>query len=174
MLRLIQLKFDLILLFLLFGISVHCYSYNILSTLTSEDYIDVKTFGATGIGIENDDIFIQDAINEASNSQIKTVFFPKGLYKLNNSLLISSDGITFLFEEGAELFVSDFMDKPAIIIRGSIDGATKVKNISILGPGIINGNSSNQSNYKRGKNMPFGIIATNVSNLLVSGIELMI
>lgn len=59
------------------------------------DIINVKDFGAKGDGIENDTIPVQKAIDTG-----KAVFFPQGVYKITDELLIKTAG-QYLFGVGS-------------------------------------------------------------------------
>ena len=52
-----------------------------------EIYLNVKDFGAKGDGVNDDAIAIQSALNYATNN-LKTVYIPRGNYKIGNTLLI--------------------------------------------------------------------------------------
>tara|TARA_R110001599_G_scaffold79217_1_gene214696 strand:- start:858 stop:2765 length:1908 start_codon:yes stop_codon:yes gene_type:complete len=137
------------------------------------DVINVKNFGTTGNGSTRDDDHIQAAIDQVETTG-GTVYVPPGTYNLQNSLIINSNDVTLFLDKNAELFVNNSMDKPAIIIKGADSGSppTNVNRITITGGGVINCNSANQSAYSAGSNMPFGIVATNVIDLTIDGIEL--
>ena len=63
---------------------------NLIAELISNDFINVKQYGAKGDGISDDINFIQTCLN---NNTDKTVFFPAGKY------LISSPINTIMYQE---------------------------------------------------------------------------
>jgi hypothetical protein len=150
-----------------------------IRTISGNDFItmldwdgNVQDFGTTGNGITRDDDHIQAAIDAVKTASGGTVYFPQGTYNLQNSLVVNGDDITLEFATDSKLFANAALNKPLIIIKGSDDAATNVNRVVIKGYGILDGNRLNQSEYIKGTNMPFGIIATNVVDLTIQDIEL--
>jgi hypothetical protein len=66
-----------------------------------DDFISVKDFGALGNGVANDTAAIQAALAAVAGGG--TVFFPRGTYLINATLLYPSDGVTIRGEGGASV-----------------------------------------------------------------------
>jgi hypothetical protein len=93
--------------------------------------IDVKFFGAKGDGNTNDKNAIQAAIDYAQSnvSNGGSVYFPRGIYQINSTLLITSNYIS-LFGEGLSSVIKTNFTGNIVSIHGTI-GGTKVSNISV-------------------------------------------
>ena len=74
--------------------------------MPSSTYLDVKDFGATGNGVDDDTTAIQNAINHASTRGIQTIFFPEGHYKYT-TLRFYHDQTDNTAFQGTNLFVGD-------------------------------------------------------------------
>jgi hypothetical protein len=60
--------------------------------------VSVKDFGAVGNGIANDTTAIQNALN--TNSGNVSVYFPKGVYLINSTILIPQNHATKMYGDG--------------------------------------------------------------------------
>ena len=77
--------------------------------MPSSTYLDVKDFGATGNGVDDDTTAIQNAINHASTRGIQTIFFPKGHYKYT-TLRFYHDQTDNTAFQGTNLYIGDGAD----------------------------------------------------------------
>ena len=93
---------------------------------------DVRAFGATGGGIVDDTLHIQAAQSAAGPG---CVYFPPGTYKVSGPT-ISTPGQAFKLESGATIILASVLSTPTPVI--SVTAA----DVSIVGPGIVDGNSS--------------------------------
>jgi hypothetical protein len=83
---------------------------DLLNTKIQNLIINVKDFGAKGDGITDDKPFIQNAINSIAVTG-GTLYFPKGNYKINSSIIIPSKStkpLTFIGEGRATMLVCNF------------------------------------------------------------------
>lgn len=132
--------------------------------------INVKEFGAVGNGISDDTAAINNAIETAKSSLIKTVYFPAGEYKVSstlfyyNKLTFVGDGVESTTIKADKNFYSDLFY--IRLYYGIIAPKEKYQNNFTIKDLTINGNRDNQ-------NIPvFGIFGywsdrTTVSNVNV-------
>ncbi len=117
-------------------------------------FYDIKTFGAKGDGISLDTKAINDAIDAAANAGGGTVYFPAGTY-LSYSIHLKSH-ISLFLDAGSVLLAADsasggkydeaepnafdqFQDYGHSHWHNSLIWGEDLEDISILGPGVING-----------------------------------
>jgi hypothetical protein len=111
---------------------------------------NVKDLGATGDGITLDTAAINHAIESCAEAGGGTVQFPAGVY-LSGTIHLKSH-VTLLFEAGAELLGSSVLDHyVSQQAGGGVEGGARwhrglllgedVEDITLLGPGSINGNN---------------------------------
>ena len=93
---------------------------------------DVRAFGATGGGVVDDTVHIEAAQSAAGPG---CVYFPPGTYKVSG-LTISTPGQTFRLESGATIILASGLTTPTPVIT------VTAADVSIAGPGVIDGNSS--------------------------------
>ena len=155
-----------------------------LSAQTSHE-ISVKDFGAKGDGISVDTKEIQKAIDKCSEKG-GTVFFPPGKY-LTGSLNLK-DNIDIYISSGAIILgstnLNDYTEhQPELksyndaFLRFSLFYAEKVKNISIRGEGVIDGQGSSfkvttKAKPDRYKNRPFIIRFVECENIRIENLTL--
>lgn len=118
--------------------------------LSAAPQLDVKQFGAKGDGCTLETASIQRAIDKAFEAGGGVVSVPAGTYKVGT--LILKDNIDLHLDPGSEIIGSpDIADYKEIIhkyesrtnglyAKHFVVFAEGAKNISITGPGIINGN----------------------------------
>jgi hypothetical protein len=99
----------------------------------------VKAEGAIGNGVTNDTAAIEAAMTTAGS--YGTVIFPKGTY-LVKELTISYEGQRWVLEQGAVLKLKNTSNSCTVKIGAA--------NVIIEGPGIIDGNVTNQSGSNGG------------------------
>jgi len=63
----------------------------------ADNAISVKTFGAKGDGVTDDTTSIQNAVNYAQLNK-KSIYFPSGIYDINNPITLSRDRISITGE----------------------------------------------------------------------------
>ena len=117
-------------------------------------FYDIKTFGAKGDGITLDTKAINDAIDAAARAGGGTVYFPAGTYlsfsiRLKNhisifldagSVLLAADSTANGKYDDAEPNVSDkYQDYGHSHWHNSLIWGESLEDISIMGPGVING-----------------------------------
>lgn len=110
---------------------------------------DVRSFGATGDGKQLDTLALQRAVDAVAAAGGGTLRFPAGTY-LSGTLFLKSN-VTFWLEAGAMLLGStDLKDYPprtpafrsytdVNYVEHSLLYGERVERISILGPGVIDG-----------------------------------
>ena len=146
---------------------------------------DVKDFGAKGDGVTSDGNAIQSAIDKCSVIG-GTVYFSPGKYL--SGTLILKDNVDIYLSKGAVLLGSTNLDdykecKPQMrsyndaFLRYSLLFAEKVKNISIRGEGIIDGQGSafkvtTKAKPNRYKNRPFIIRFVECENVKVENVTM--
>lgn len=157
--------------------------------------LNVKKFGAVGDGIHNDTNFIQACINACPKDG--RVFIPKGDYYtgplfLKNDITIELDenarlvgdtdrnnypilpGVTFLTDESDEYNLGTWEGNPLDCFASIITGIN-VKNVKIIGKGIIDGNAQNADwwvnpRIMRGAWRPRGVFLNNCENITFQGV----
>jgi polygalacturonase len=155
-----------------------------LSAQTAHE-IYVKDFGAKGDGISLDTKAIQSAINKCAEEG-GTVFFSPGKY-LTGSLELKSN-VDIYLTNGARILGStnlkDYVERQPELrsyndafLKYSLFYAEKVKNISIRGEGIIDGQGSSfkvttKVKPDRYKNRPFIIRFVECENINIENITL--
>jgi hypothetical protein len=78
--------------------------------------VSVKDFGATGDGVTDDTLAIQDAINYAQNNA-GIVFMPTGLYKITSSLSIDGSKPLTLYGAGRSTFNGSILLELGTVIK---------------------------------------------------------
>ncbi|HKJ30698.1 MAG TPA: glycoside hydrolase family 28 protein [Balneolales bacterium] len=124
---------------------------------------NVKNYGATGNGTTLDSPAINKAIDAAAKHGGGTVLFPSGTY-LSGSIRLKSN-ITLYLSHGAEILAtsnpsaydkaqpnkwSQYQDYGHSHWRNSLIWGINLKNISILGPGLIYGKGLTRIHNKKG------------------------
>jgi hypothetical protein len=94
---------------------------------------NVLAYGATGNGSTDDTAAIHAAQSAAGTG---CVFFPPGTY-LVSGLTIATSGQTFKLEAGATILAKGGIAGPVITVTAA--------DVSIFGPGVVDGNQSNQT-----------------------------
>jgi polygalacturonase len=117
-------------------------------------FYDVKTFGAKGDGITVDTKAINDAIDAAAKAGGGTVYFPAGTYlsfsiRLKNhisifldagSILLAADSAaTGKYDDGEPNAFDQYQDYGHSHWHNSLIWGENLEDISIMGPGVING-----------------------------------
>ena len=129
---------------------------------------DIRDFGAKGDGVTLDTKALQSAIDACNKDQGGTVLVPAGTFvigttelKSNVTLHIAAQGILLGSDHGKDYFPAD-----AIPLHGDStleDGntgllfAVNAENITVEGPGMIDGRGSQFHGPKRGDPSPAGI-----------------
>jgi hypothetical protein len=129
---------------------------------------DIRDFGAKGDGVTLDTKALQAAIDACSKDQGGTVLVPAGTFvigttelKSNVTLHIAAQGILLGSVHGPDYFAAD-----AIPLHGDStleDGntgllfAVNAENVTVEGPGMIDGRGSQFHGPKRGDPSPAGI-----------------
>lgn len=173
-------------------------------------FYDIKTFGAKGDGISLDTKAINDAIDAAANAGGGTVYFPAGAY-LSYSIHLKSHISIFLdarsvllaadssangkYDEAEPNSFDQYQDYGHSHWHNSLIYGENIEDISILGPGIINGKglSRNASAQRPWGNKAialklcrnvilrdftilygghFGILATGIDNFTVDNLKM--
>lgn len=177
------------------------------------NYINIKDYGATGNGKTLDTKSINDAIDAAAKKGGGTVYFPAGTY-LSFSIHLQSN-IALYLEQGCVLLAADstasgkyddaepnewgdkfqYQDYGHSHWHNSLIWGENLENISILGPGIINGaglrrnasprrpwgNKAIALKLCRNVNLKdftilngghFGILATGVDNMTIDNLRM--
>ena len=131
--------------------------------------ISVRDFGAKGDSVTLDTKAIQAAIDHTSSLK-GTVYIPAGTYRTGTLFL--KDNVSILFETGAMLVGSTSLDdyqterKPLII-------GERLKNISISGKGVIDGNGRVfwDENFKALDRPEPWILLSNCTNLTIEQVK---
>jgi polygalacturonase len=159
------MKYILVITFLLLSLSI-----------SANQQLNVRDFGAVGDGKSNDTFAIQKAIDSGSESK-KIVFFPEGEFKIgpvflhSNSVLELSD---FAVLKGS----TDTIDYKSVKtgLKLALINAGNEANIRIYGHGKIDGNGGavqfKTFNGDRRNHRPNLISFSNCTNVTVSGITL--
>ena len=140
----------------------------ILSGSPGARIYDIRDFGAKGDGVTLDTKALQSAIDACSKDQGGTVLVPAGTFvigttelKSNVTLHIAAQGILLGSVHGPDYFAAD-----AIPLHGDStleDGntgllfAVNAENVTVEGPGMIDGRGSQFHGPKRGDPSPAGI-----------------
>ena len=144
----------LVIIAILFSSSAFC---------NSSTWINIKTYGAKGDGISVDTKAINDAIDAAVKQGGGTVFFPAGNF-LSYSIHLKSN-ISLYLDQGCVLTAAGaldggkydepepgagnkFQDYGHSHWHNSLIWGENLENVSILGPGIINGKGLSRGFYK--------------------------
>ncbi len=121
---------------------------------TTMPFFNIRMYGATGNGKAVDTKAINDAIDAAAKAGGGTVFFPAGTY-LSYSIHLKSN-ISLYLDQGCELLAADssaggryddpepgagnaFQDFGHSHWHNSLIWGENLENVSILGPGTIDG-----------------------------------
>lgn len=169
----------------------------ILKTLMESITINVKDFGATGDGINDDTNAIQAAI--LSCKEAGRVFLPLGTYYVKPIFLKSN--ITIEFEKGAvllgnidrknypilpskvsndhlkeEFYLSTWEGEPDSCYASLITGI-QVENVTILGLGFLDGNADNSDwwidpKIKKGAWRPRTVFLNQCKNVIIQGMTI--
>lgn len=129
---------------------------------------DIREFGAKGDGVTLDTKALQSAIDECHRDQGGTVLVPAGIFvigttelKSNVTLHIAAQGVLLGSDHGVDYYPAD-----AIPLHGDTtleDGntgllfAVNAENITVEGPGLIDGRGSQFHGPNRGDPSPAGI-----------------
>ena len=122
--------------------------YDYLGNPVTSEFVNVKSFGATGDGITNDATAIQSALDSVKNNG-GIIYFPQGTYKINSSVFFYSNQ-TLWFENGATLLQGTSIDNllmsycgstvtgyngthDCLIYGGTFDGSTFTTNNTLVG-----------------------------------------
>jgi hypothetical protein len=114
-----------------------CTAFGVSAVFAQKSNRNILDFGAKSAGGFLNTVFIQKAIDEASDAGGGTVIVPKGIFTTGSIVLKS--GVNLHLEEGAVIEGSTFrkdyeaVKKPALVV------AIKETNISITGKGLIDG-----------------------------------
>ena len=105
---------------------------NLVSAINENinNFINVKNYGATGDGITDDTIAIQNAINEGATKK-RTVYFPAGNYKITKPINVPS--ATHILGTG----MTQDGDGAKIVPVGNMAAAFLVENINKISFGIV-------------------------------------
>lgn len=100
-------------------VEVYSDGSNWRTSVRSNQTINVKDYGAKGDGIVDDTVAIRDAIAAASmtDSHTRDVFFPKGLYKTTDTILINATTGLHIIGYGAVLKPALTAGVPAIEMK---------------------------------------------------------
>ncbi len=143
-----------------------------------EGFYNVKQWGATGDGITDDVVFMQNCEAYVSGIGGGKIFVPNGEYKLDSNTvtglsqfgwMIRGDNITVEFESTAAILkpINSALRKAMVIASEAVSNPpTTIKNIKVLGGQIDGGNGdsgavTNESSH--------GIDIRNAENVDISG-----
>lgn len=138
--------------------------YNAFSQIPPAGWYNIKNYGAAGDGKNVDTRSINDAIDAAAKAGGGTVFFPAGTY-LSYSIHLKSN-ISLYLDQGCVLLAADtsaggkydpaepnafdkFQDFGHSHWQNSLIWGVGLENISIIGPGIINGKGLSRNASER-------------------------
>ncbi len=110
---------------------------------TINDAVNVKKYGATGDGITDDTLAIQNAINSESK-----LYFPEGRYRTTNSIYPQSNSV--LISDNATIYYTREYNVSVLEPAFFFD---KVDNIKMLGHWIFEGDSPN-SKFNKATSSP--------------------
>ena len=102
-------------------------------------FYNVKDYGAKGDGTTDDTAAIQAAVGAAGANS--TLYFPAATYK-TTGLNANQTGQTWIISGGATIALANAANAPTITVS--------VANVTIQGPGILNGNNTNQTSSNTG------------------------
>lgn len=97
-----------------------------------QSYVDVKDFGAAGDGIQDDTVFIQNALNSVSSTNGGRILIPDGVYKVTDVLLMQSNTV-IEFVGSFKVTAMPTGGYEAVLATDPPNGAS---NITILNPQI--------------------------------------
>jgi len=128
------------------------------------DVINVKDFGAKGDGVTDDYAAIQAALDSIVNPNQTAVYFPKGNYKISNTLRVKTSytGLycdTFL---SASIQLTNFSISEAILVRSSTAGGS-IAAFSMSNIGLFR---SASSTYQK------GLVLESCSNTHLTDVEI--
>ncbi len=152
--------------------------------LTAQMQLDVKTFGAKGDGTSLETAAIQRAIDEAYENGVGVVTVPPGKY--NVGTLILKDNIDLHVQAGAEIIgspnIADYKEiihkyesrTNGLYAKHFVVFSEGAKNISITGPGTINGNGLKNFLTGNPQNMrPFLMRLVDCDNVIIRDVHLL-
>ncbi|MCK4346785.1 MAG: right-handed parallel beta-helix repeat-containing protein, partial [Bacteroidales bacterium] len=153
-----------------------CFIVLLSSNVFSQQKIfNVRDYGARGDGKALDTKAIQKAIDDCSKAGDGTVLFPAGIYKAGTVYLKSN--IRIYLETSAKIIESESMDDFDIPFEQSYTTVTaskyvflhgiRVKNVTIEGSGIIDGNKKENYDFDQYLRGPLPILFENSQNILV-------
>lgn len=131
------------------------------SVFDSRTIQNIKDYGATGNGIDDDTSSIQRAINEVSQRGGGVVLFPSGEYAIDaTKSIVLADNITLLFDHGTKLLAIPNKSETYSVIK-----IRDAKNIALVGGVRIVG-ERNKHQGSTGE-WGFGISITGSTNVLI-------
>jgi hypothetical protein len=155
-----------------------------LHVLTAQMQLDIKTFGAKGDGTTLETTAIQRAIDKAYENGGGVVNVPPGKYIVGT--LILKDNIDLHVQAGAEIIgspnIADYKEVTqkyesrtnVLYARYFVVFAEGAKNISITGPGTIDGNG--WKNFVKGNTQnlrPFLMRLVDCENVIIRDVHLL-
>jgi parallel beta-helix repeat protein len=131
---------------------------------------NVVKFGAKGDGRTNDRTAIQAAVDKASSVGGGTVFFPKGVYLIDNSILVNKSNVVLEGAGwGAEIRITTH-PRRVIVIEGSSHNVVRNLQVS-LGVADVSRNDEDEGIYVTSKATDFLIenVLGNAKGIMVRG-----
>jgi hypothetical protein len=81
------------------------------------DMVSVKDFGAVGNGVADDTAAINAAILVCQSASQSSLFFPKGIYRVQNTIILGAGGTRGIAFIGETATSQQGSDRPAVTIR---------------------------------------------------------
>jgi hypothetical protein len=81
------------------------------------DMVSVKDFGAVGNGVADDTAAINAAILVCQSASQSSLFFPKGIYRVQNTIILGAGGTRGIAFIGETATPQQGSDRPAVTIR---------------------------------------------------------
>lgn len=107
------------------------------STLIVKDIINVKQFGAKGDGENDDTLVLQNMFNKCRTSNITSIYFPKGIYLVSDTLLQYGINGLHLIGENDDIYNSTIIKRGADVTIFNFGGVMEITGLTYRSDDLI-------------------------------------